>query len=104
METLLLPMNDAERPEQRSVGDANGYQAALFDIFPHGAKRHDTDADVVDHGFLDHLNVVEVQRDVDFHAVVPQETVQMPADRKIVVESDEIDAAQFLRRDGSAAL
>ncbi len=53
----------------------------------------------VRHRFLDHLNIVEMQRDVHMHVMLAQKPIDVFANRKVFIEADEIQAVQILRFD-----
>ena len=65
-------------------------------FFFHHARGHDADARAVRHRFLDHLHIVEVQRDVDVHVMLAQEAVDVAANGKVFVEADEVESVQIL--------
>ena len=47
--------------------------------------------------FLNHLNIVEVQRDVYMDVMLAQEAIDIFANRKIFVEADKVQPVQILR-------
>ena len=60
------------------------------------------DAHAMRHRFLDHLQIVEVQRLIHFDAVLAQKTVDFAADGQVFIEADEIDAVQVGEADDAA--
>ena len=99
VEALFPAVDNAHRTIQLEACNPNGHQPPLRHLFFHHARGHDTDARAVRHRFLDHLNIVEVQRHVYMHVMLTQEAVDVLANGKILVETDEIQTVQVFGSD-----
>ncbi len=61
---FFLPMHNPDGTIQFKARYPNRHQTALAHLFFHHSRGHDADARAVRHGFLDHLNIVEMERHV----------------------------------------
>ena len=80
IELLPPPVHDAHRPRQSGGIQLHGHQASPFDLRLHGARRQNADSLPQRHGFLDHLDIVEVHDEVDLDPLRAQKAIQLAAD------------------------
>src|SRR5260370_5364858 len=97
MESFLAEMNNSYRAEKFPGSNRDRHQPALRRLVLHDARRHDADPRTVRHSFLDHLQIVEVKRDVDANMMVSKEAIDIPAYGQVLIETDEIYTIQILR-------
>src|SRR6266436_6965153 len=97
MESFLTQMNNPHRPEKFPGSNRDRHQPALSHIFLHDACRHNADTRTMRHSFLNHLQIVKVKRDVDPNMIVPKKAIDIPADRQVLIEPDEVYSLQILR-------
>ena len=97
-------MDDAERPDQPAARQRQGHAACppRTSWRSVGSGSRATPAPI-SMRLLDVLDVVELQRHLDRHALLAQEAVHLAADDQPLVEGDVLLAVQLGRRDGSSA-
>ncbi len=98
VQLLPSPVHNSHRPDQSRRSQRHRYQPTLFRFRMHRALRQNAHARTQCHSFFNHLDIVELHRNIHFHARIPQEPVDMPPDTQVVVERDEILPVQILWR------
>src|SRR5207245_10589666 len=81
----------------------NSSPAPLADFGLHGPCRENTHTRSQFHSFLNHLYVIEVHRRNYFNSLHAEETVDLPANHQVFVETDEVLAIEIARYDFVAA-
>src|SRR5262245_48109034 len=98
-ELMTATMNNAERPGKATARQRHGDKRSSVDFAPEGRfgqNRHTgTDFD----SLLDILDIVEFRGDFDGNLVLPQKSIDFPADRQAAVEVDVPRALELIQPD-----
>src|SRR5690242_21829765 len=81
VEDFAAAMYDTHGPVQFGGFETQRYQAPLQNVLVHYTGRHDADSRSVRHGFLDHLDIVESEDDLNSNFLLPEITIDLLLNR-----------------------